>query len=249
MPWAKVGLVAVLTLWAGWGVLELGQRYLGLQKLTIERVSVVGCRGERLAEVQALADRFCMGKPLFWFDADGLRRRVEELRWVRGLLIRRDPPDRVSLVIEERKPILWVVKEGGVFLLSDDGIVLDRLGQSNLQPIPVVADPGSLSDESVVSLIRAASRLRDRQPDFFVRLVELRWTARGPVAFMEGVQAPLYLSRQDPDKNVPNFQGLYLEKYANGADLGRVRYFDLRWDNEIAVGEMQETEPPKATAK
>jgi hypothetical protein len=238
-------IVAVLVGAAGWGVLELGQRYLGLQRLTIEQVAITGCRGERLAEVQRVADELCLGKPLFWFDAEKLRRKLEERRWVKGLVIRRDPPDRLSLVVEERQPLLWLVRSSGVFLLADDGVVLDRVNQSNLLPIPVVADPKSQTDEFMVALIRTAAALRDRQKDFYERLSELRWSPRGPVAFLEGLPAPIYLSRQDPAKNIPDFQAIYLERYAKNPDISRVRYFDLRWDGDVVAADLETALPPK----
>lgn len=246
MPWVKAGVVILLVVGASWGALELGQRYLGLQKLTVEQISVNGCRGERQAEIQKLAEELCLGKPLFWFDAEGLRQAVESRRWVRGLLIRRDPPDRLSLVIEERKPLLWLVKPKGVFLLSDDGILLDRVNQGNLFPIPVVVDTESQKDASLARLIRVATALRDRQQAFYERLTELRWNEKGPVAFLEGLNAPIYLSKYDPVKNVPNFQGLFLDRYANHPELQQVRYFDLRWDDEVAVGEAAAAEAPKS---
>ncbi len=246
LPWVRVLIVAVLVAGAGWGVLELGQRYLGLQRLTIEQVAITGCRGERLAEVQRVAEGLCLGKPLFWFDAEKLRRSLEERRWVKGLIIRRDPPDRLSLVLEERQPLLWLARPTGVFLLADDGIVLDKVNQSNLLPIPVVADPRSQTDESIVTLIRTAAVLRDRQKDFFERISELRWSARGPVAFLEGLQAPIYLSKHDPAKNIPDFQAIYLERYAKTPELARVRYFDLRWDGDVVAGDLETVLPPKA---
>lgn len=250
LPWVKAGVVAAVVLGAGWGVLELAQRYLGLQKLTIEQVLVTGCKGERLQEVQRIADEICLGKPLFWFDADGLRQRIEGQRWVRGLLIRRDPPDRLSLVVEERKPILWLVRPSGVFLVSDDGILLDPLSQANALPMPVVADPGSQQEEALVQLIRVASSLRALVPnDFFHRVVELRWTDSGPEAFLEGVKAPLRLSRVDPGRNVANFQAIFLDDFANKERLAGVRYFDLRWEGEVAVGEADEAVPPKGLTR
>ena len=99
IPWARVGLVALLVSAAGYGALELGHRYLGLQKLTIEQVTISGCRGQRLVQAQTIADQLCLGKPLFWFDAEKLRQSLETQRWVKDLLIRRDPPDRLSLVV------------------------------------------------------------------------------------------------------------------------------------------------------
>lgn len=245
IPWVKLALVVLLVAGGIWGILELGQRYLGLQKLSIEQVSVSGCRGERLAEIQKLAEEQTLGKPLFWFDAEALRTAVESRRWVRGLLIRRDPPDRLSLVIEERKPLLWLVEPKGVFLLSDDGILLDRVSQGNLFPIPVVIADRNLSDRTLVDLIRTASAIRDRQTAFYERVSELKWSEKGPVVYLEGLAAPIYLSKHDPVKNIPNFQGLFLDRYANKPEVQQVRYFDLRWDDEVAVGEAAPEAPPK----
>lgn len=244
LPWAKVGLVTALVAGAGYGALELGQRFLGLQKLTIEHISIAGTRGERLAQVRAIADPLCLGKPLFWFDADRLRTQIEGLRWVRGLLIRKDPPDSLSLVVEERKPILWLVRPNGVFLVSEDGILMDRVNSATLTPFPVILDVQSQTDENMVRLIRAATSLRDHQKDFYERITELRWNERGPVAFLEGLPAPLYLSRTDVTKNIANFQVLLLDYLQKSPDPSKLRYVDLRWDDQIAVGGPAETQAP-----
>lgn len=246
LPWVRAGLtLAVLSL-AGWGLLELGTRYLGLQKLVIEQVGVSGCRGERQAEIQALAEQLVLGKPLFWVDAEDLRARIEAKRWVRNLQIRKDPPDRLSLAVEERKPVLWLVRPNGVFLVSDDGILLDRVNPANLNPIPVVVDPASQTDQGLARLVSAARILREKQLGFYERITELRDGARGPVAYIEGLPAPIYLSRQDVTKNVPNFQGLFIDRLSQRPDLALLRYIDLRWDDEVAVGE---PEVPPALAR
>lgn len=244
LPWAKVGLVTLLVVGAGYGALEIGQKHLGLQRLTIEHVAISGTRGERLQQIQRIAEPLCLGKPLFWFDAERLRGDIENLRWVRGLQIRKDPPDRLSLVIEERKPLLWLVRPTGVFLLSDDGIVMDRVRPGNIAPFPVILDGASQSDENLVRLIHAAGSLRDQQKDFYDRLSELRWTERGPIAYLEGFSAPLYLSRQDVTKNIANFQSLLLDHLMGSPDFQQLRYVDLRWDDQIAVGGPTENQPP-----
>jgi hypothetical protein len=251
MPWARAGLALTLLGIAGWGLLELGHRYLGLQKLVVEQVTVTGCRGERLAEVQRIAEEICLGKPLFWVDAEGLRTRIEAKRWVRGLLIRKDPPDRLSLVVEERKPLLWLVRQGGTYLVGEDGILLDKVNPGNLAPIPVVADPASQTDEALVGLIRVAIQLRDKQAGFFDRITELRWSDRGPVAFIEGFQAPIYLSRVNPTNNIPNFQAIYVDKLMKRSDFDRLQYVDLRWGNDdyVTVGGEDPTPPAEKSGR
>lgn len=247
LPWVRAGLVLALVGAAAWGALELGQRFFGLQRLTIEQVVVHGTRGERLAQVQALAESACLGKPLFLFDAEGLRARIGGLRWVKGLVIRKDPPERLVLVVEERRPILWLVRPKGVYLVSEDGTVMDRVTAGNLAPIPVVSDPASQEDRAFLGVLRAARALKERQRDFFDRVTELRWSGTGPVAFLEGLDAPLLLSRVDPARNVPNFQALYLSRFAGDPKAAQPRYFDLRWEVEggyVAVGDQPLDRPP-----
>lgn len=251
MPWARVGLFLVVLLVAGWGLLELGHRYLGLQKLVVEQVAVTGCRGERLAEIQRIAEEMAMGKPLFWVDVEALRARVEAKRWVKGLLIRKDPPDRLSLVVEERKPLLWLVRGGSTYLMGDDGILLDKVSAGNLLPIPVVADPASQSDEALVGLVRAAAVLRDKQQSFYDRITEFRWSGKGPVAYIEGFQAPIYLSALNPVNNIPNFQAIFVDDLMKRPDFDRLQYVDLRWgnDNYVAVKGPDSEAPPQKTER
>jgi len=246
-PWlgpVRLLVVAVLVLAAGWGTIEISQRFMGLQRLTVEQVSVSGTRGARLAQAQTIAERICLGSQLFWMDTEQLRKEITALRWVRGVLIRKDPPDRLSLVIEERQPVLWLVRPEGVFLLSDDGYVLDRVNQGNLSPIPVISDSDSQSDELLPLLISVSKEIRLKQKDFYDRVTEFRWSERGPVAYLEGLDAPIYLPKRDVTKNIPNFQGLYLDQISKRPDLKAIRYIDLRWDEEIAVGEPADSAPP-----
>jgi hypothetical protein len=118
---------------------------------------------------------------------------------------------------------------------------MDRVNQANLAPIPVVADPASQGEQTVIKLIQIARVLKAEQPDFYARLTELRWGRReisiGPIVFMEGLQAPIFLSKDKPAKNIPSFQALFLQLYAEKPVLKNVRYFDLCWDNQIAVDE------------
>jgi hypothetical protein len=115
--------------------------------------------------------------------------------------------------------------------------------------MPVVADPASQGEQTIINLIQVARALKAQQPDFYARLTELRWSSHGinagPTVFMDGLQAPIYLAKDEPAKNIPSFQALFLQLYAEKVDLKDVRYFDLAWDNQIAVGELPEDATPQ----
>ena len=245
LSWLRFSIVLFGVIGAGFVALKIGQRYLGVQKLVIEYVSITGCQWDRLSEVQQIADETAMGRPLFFFDVGELQTRIESLRWVKAVLIRREPPDRLSIVIEERQPLIMLVRPNAILLMSDDGIIMERINQANLTPIPVVADSASQDEGNLVQLMQAARVLKSQQPDFYSRLTELRWSDSGPTVFMEGLSAPIYISKNEPAKNIPSFQALFLQLYANKPDLSDVRYFDLRWDNQISVGELPEHAMPQ----
>ncbi|HTL98028.1 MAG TPA: cell division protein FtsQ/DivIB [Holophagaceae bacterium] len=240
LPFVKAGLVLLLVLAAGYSLLTLAQRYLGLQRLVIEQVVVTGTRGERAREIQRLAEERCLHRPLFWFDAEGLRDAVEGKRWVRGLLIRKEPPDRITLVVQERRPLLWLVRPGGTYLVSEDGVVMGPVDPADPTPLPVVVDPGSERDEGFLGILNAARALRASQPDFYDRIAEFRWTDKGPTAFIEGFQAPIYLNRRDAAKNVPNFQAIFVDELLKSPDFAKIPYVDLRWGDDsegyVAIG-------------
>lgn len=237
ISWVRIVIVVILISFTSYGAIKLAHRYFGLRRLVIEQVTISGCLGHRLTQAQMIADELCLGKPLFLFDIEKLRNTLGTKRWVKDVIIRRDPPDRLSLIITERQPLLWLVLPKGVFLISDDGVVLDRLNQANLSPVPIVVDPKSRDGEPMLQLIRAATRLKEKQAEFYERINELRWSERGPIAFLEGLEAPIYLSKKDVTKNIPNFQMLFLNELSKRHDLAKLRYVDLRWENEIAIGE------------
>jgi hypothetical protein len=105
-----------------------------------------------------------------------------------------------------------------------------------------VVDPASQAEKNLIKLIQVARALKAQQPDFYSRLSEMRWSDNRPIVFMEGLQASIFLSKDDPAKNIPNFQALFI-MYINNPDLNNMRYFDLRWDTGIAVGLPENTAP------
>jgi hypothetical protein len=89
--------------------------------------------------------------------------------------------------------------------------------------------------------------LKAQQPDFYSRLTEMRWADNLPIVFMEGLQAPILLSKNDPAKNIPNFQAIFMQ-IVNNPDLSDVRYFNLRFDTGVIVGyaDLPESAAPHA---
>lgn len=242
MSLTKIILVAMFIFGFAFCFTELSHKYFGFNKFLIEKITISGCIDSHLNQAQIIANEICLGKSLFWFDSNRLRSELEKKRWIKSVLIRRDPPDHLNLVVIERQALLWLAWPQGIFLIDDEGVVFDKLNDINIASVPTIADPKSQNNKSILKLIQTASNLRSKQKEFYDRVTELRWNEKcGPIAFFDNLEAPIYLSRKNAVKNIPNFQMLFLNKLSNRPDLNSIRYIDLRWDDKIAIGEPMET--------
>lgn len=123
----------------------------------VEEVRVDGTR--RLPPNQVLAaagiDR---GTPLATVDVDGAQRRIAALPYVRGVVVRREWPDRVVVEVDERVPALAVPVAGGVVLYDAEGV---RLGGASAAPtaVPLLrvagGRPGPALVRAVVAVVGA----------------------------------------------------------------------------------------------
>lgn len=115
------------------------------------------------------------GDPVFGFDTDDLRARVESLPWVRQARVERRLPDTIFIQIEERIPMaLWQI-DGALRLIDDSGAVLAMENLERFRSLPMVVGPGAAQDaRTILDLIEAEPTLRNRVAAA-VRVGERRW--------------------------------------------------------------------------
>ncbi len=127
------------------------------------------------------------GAPIFSFDMDAARARIEALGWVKSAAVARELPDSVAVAIVERKPFaLW--QQGGAFHLIDrDGAVIAThdLGQFSGLPV-VVGDGADTAAAPLVDMMASEPTLAGKVRSA-VRVGERRWD----VIFQNGMRARL----------------------------------------------------------
>lgn len=188
-------------------------------------------RGELLAALKL--DR---GAPMFGFDPEQARARVEKLPWVRSAVVERMLPGTVLLHIEERKPLaLW--QDKGVFQLIDhQGQVILKSGLERFSDLPVVVGPDApgharellktlQSQPELMGRVRAAVRVSGR-----------RWN----LILENGIDVQL-------PENDPASAWLRLAEYERlHKVLARdVEVLDLRLPDRLIVRKAAKPKPPK----
>ena len=109
---------------AGWAAYSV-VRYLTTDpSFEVQKLSVSGIKHVEENQVLAKAG-FELGTNAFKVDLGKIRRRVEELRWVRHALVARVLPDQIIIKVVEREPIGLARIRGEVYEFDNDAIILE----------------------------------------------------------------------------------------------------------------------------
>ncbi|MEQ8806044.1 MAG: cell division protein FtsQ/DivIB [Rhodospirillales bacterium] len=136
--------------WWVWSNDVVPQLYTKAQTWTVDQTAEAGLRIDDIfvtGRSQTTRDdllaalKLTRGAPIFGFDPDEARERVEKLPWVKRAVVERMLPGTVMLHIEERSPLaLWQNK--GVFhLIDDEGVVILNKGLERFSDLPIVVGP------------------------------------------------------------------------------------------------------------
>lgn len=129
----------------------------GLDVFAVNDVQVSGLKHVRRDDlVSYMGDP--SGKSIFDVDVDGVVDRLGAHPWLKGVSVKRELPDRVVLMVEERNPAAVVVAAYGRFLSDKDGAVLSEVTTDDWNYLPSVvyekaarpSAPGSAPEESLM---------------------------------------------------------------------------------------------------
>lgn len=108
---------------------------------SIKRVAFTGNKHLTDEELRALAGVRLNGS-LVSLSAKEVSRQLLKSPWVRSVSLRREFPDTVSIAIKEAEPFALLDKGGHLFLIDENGKLLEELKDNSVPFLPVIAgDP------------------------------------------------------------------------------------------------------------
>lgn len=136
-PWVWVLLAGCVI-----GMAGLALRFAPL--FAVEHVDVLGNAQVSADEVIAAA-QVSDGAQLLSLPVDDIESRIESLDAVAGARVVRDWPDRVKIVVHERRPIGFVPSMNGAGLIGSDGSIYREQAQApdDLPLLPTVQFPAA----------------------------------------------------------------------------------------------------------
>jgi cell division protein FtsQ len=232
VAWA--GLVAALAA-AG----ALGARWLVTSpRFALARVEVQG-NSRIAAEEIVAASGLRPGVNLFALNAGQAVAQVETLPLVRRAELVRHVPDRVVLVVEERRPFT-LVHAGRLHWIDEYGVVVGRASRAVVPPVPVLS---GLSPEELATASRAPSERVSRGLALIRTLIrsgspllgqvsEIDMSrSEGPVLYtVDGVE--VRLGRDDWESRLPRLTGVLAQVRTAGEGVSGI---DLRFRDQIVL--------------
>ncbi len=204
----------------------------GTAGLRLESVRLEGASPQSAADILRAA-ALTKGAPLLTLDLDALRRRVEQVGWVKGATVMRFYPGSIVIAVDERRLLAVWEDNGRTAVIDSGGVVAPEADPARFAALPlVVGDGANVAAAEILPHVLSRPRLAQRL-DALVRVDGRRWDLR-----LKGgtiVQLP----ELDPDSSTNNEEAALirldqLDQQSRVLDLGLAR-IDLRDPEMVAV--------------
>ena len=193
--------------------------------LTVQSVRLEGASPRARADILRAA-ALPKGAPLLTLDLDGVRRRVEQVGWVKSAKVMRLAPDSVVIAVDERKLTAVWQHDGRTAVVDDGGVAAPEADPAKFASLPLVVGEGAnTAAAAILPAVESRPRLTQRL-DALVRVDDRRWDLRlkdGSIIQLPASDEEAALMRLDQ-----------LDQQSHVLDLGFSR-IDLRDPEMVAV--------------
>ena len=220
------------------GVALAARWVLGSPRFAVTEVEVTGQSRLTREEIEAAAG-IRPGVNLFTLNTQDVVARLEALPLIRRAEVIRRLPNRVTLVVEERRPFT-LVHAGKLHWIDEQGVNLGLESRAVALGAPVLSGLGvddlgpgqtGVSDRAALGISLLRLLLRSRSP-LLATISEIDVSrAEGPVLYtVEGVE--VRLGKDDWEARLGRLQGVLAQLEASGEAVTSV---DLRFRDQVVL--------------
>ncbi|MGH7334717.1 MAG: cell division protein FtsQ/DivIB, partial [Candidatus Rokuibacteriota bacterium] len=209
--------------------------------LAVRSIQVEGAARVSAEEIVATAE-LALGTNMFWVDAAAIRARVETLPQIRNVEIIREFPDRVTILVEERRPFT-LVHAGRLHWMDEEARLLGEERAAVTPPVPVISGlteeelsrmrsaPGAKAQAAMAlmrTLMRSGSGL-------LAEISEIDMSRReGPVLYtVDGIE--VRLGTEQWEERLARLEGVLAQLATQDGKGGTVTAVDLRFRDQVVL--------------
>jgi len=243
-PWDIGGMrlvrLAVVLAVVGAGLYEGTQLVLGAQSLQISHIAITGNARLSRGEVLALLDGL-RGRSMVTVSLEAWRQRLTNSPWVADAALRRVLPDTVTVAISERQP-MGIGRIGGeLYLVDQQGTVIDEYGPNYADiDLPIVdglavapTGGGPIIDEARAALASRLLNSLGTRRGLSKRVSEIDVTdARDAIVILKGDGTLVRLGEEQFAERLQTYLDLAQALHERVPDMD---YVDMRFDERLYV--------------
>jgi cell division septal protein FtsQ len=236
-------------------VLCIGVSAYHSEKFQVQDIAIYGCKEVDPAVLERIVRDNSRGNILD-VELDRLKEKLEDVRWIRQVEIRRVLPSGLVIYVHERIPSVILEIKGQLMIADEDGILLDRYTpQYGKLDVPVFRgvvgkDPAAyssyqeLNSTNIRRALDVLSEIESAAPQYACKISEVDIADPDNLKIMLVDDATeIYLGKED---YVKRFCGLmtsswYQEYKRKNVDIARV---DLRFKGRIYCFNRPVAAPP-----
>ncbi len=233
--------VIVVTL-LGLLVVGIQNAYSSLADSDFFRMAHIRVRGNTLlsaADVIAYS-QLQVGTNLFACDIASATERLAQQPMVKKVLLHREPPETLVIILEERRPVGLLNTPDGLRGLDASGTIfpLSPAAQVDL-PILTGVDLQRDADGAWArALAGFVTELQVRMPAFWREISEIRTDdPHSATVYLVADDLALKMRFENPEQQIRNFRAYTQAVSGPGLDLA---YIDLRYRDQVVVGRRSE---------
>jgi cell division protein FtsQ len=153
-------------------------RLLALSGFSIQDVTVTGRKQASREELLA-AVGIARGDPIFGFDTEAARQRIEYLDWVKSATVTRLLPDTIRIDVEEREPFALWQRGGAVSVVDAEGRPITDEDVQSYANLPFIVGFGAPREApALLKLMQKEQPQLLQRVRAFVRVGGRRWNLR-----------------------------------------------------------------------
>ncbi len=183
---------------------------------------------------------------LYDIDLTTIEQNVRRSAFVKNVIVKRDAPSALRIMIEERKPIaVLTTANGNMFFIDDEGMVLPHLATSAAFDLPVITGADSTetlivgqraTDGDILAALDALSAARAVGSDVFhlISEIRLRHGRHDLVLYSSDAGVPIIFGKGNAVKKMAELDAFWKQVVVQQGPQN-IRYIDLRFDDQIVV--------------
>lgn len=200
-------------------------QFTGKLGFTLENITIQGQKNTNNDKISQEL-KLKKGMPILSISLDSLKNRLERIQWIKYVIVERELPNSINILVVERTPIALGQKDQKLYIIDDEAVIINEKDLSQHMHLPIMIGDGSeIYADSLIKILKEDAELFKKITSI-IRVSERRWNIR----FDNDLEVKL------PEENLESAWKKIIKLYQNKElFLPNIACIDLRIANKIYV--------------